>query len=168
MIVRNELPTDIPAIYAIQSAAFGKRAEADLVDGVRLAGGVRLSLVAERAGELVGHVLFSAGMLVTPAGNQPIITLGPVAVLPSQQNQRIGTTLIETGLAQLQAEGHGLVAVLGHPTYYPRFGFVPSVRYGIGSEYDVPDEVFMVWVARPDTVSVPAGKIVYHPAFRNL
>lgn len=168
MNIRPETPNDIPAIHTVQCAAFDKPLEADLIDTIRQANGITLSLVAELDGKVVGHVLFSPGTLVSPAGTHPITTLGPVGVLPSQQNKGIGSTLIRAGLAQLDANSHDLIAVLGHPTYYPRFGFVPSIRYGIRCEFDVPDDVFMVRVSRPGTIPIPSGKILYHPAFHNL
>ncbi len=116
--VRLEEPTDIVAIRIIHERAFGGQAEADLVDALRDSGDAVLSLVAEEGRDTVGHILFSR-LDTTP----PIraLALAPMAVLPEFQRRGIGTALIHDGLKRLA--GWDLIVVLGHTTYYPRFGF---------------------------------------------
>ncbi len=97
-----------------------------------------------------------------------IMGLGPMAVIPGHQGQGIGSALVRAGLKQCRQIGFGAVVVLGHPEYYPRFGFVPSTRFGIGCEYDVPKEVFMVLELDNGYLHSASGKVEYHTAFNNL
>lgn len=110
-------------IRSINEAAFGRPDEADLVDGLRSEGAVLLSLVAEVERQIVGHVLFSRMSIETSGGPVPAAALAPVAVLPDHQRRGIGEQLIRHGLDLLRARGERIVIVLGHPGYYPRFGF---------------------------------------------
>ena len=80
----------------------------------------------------------------------------------------IGGSLIREGLARCREVGACAVVVLGHPTYYPRFGFNPSSRFGIGCEYDVPDDVFMVQELRPGSLNGKSGIVRYHAAFKDV
>jgi putative acetyltransferase len=91
-----------------------------------------------------------------------------MAVLPVWQNKGVGTQLVNEGLQACKAAGHGAVVVLGHPDYYPRFGFVPSTGFGIKSEYDVPVEVFMVKELQPDALKGITGIVKYHQAFNEV
>lgn len=174
IVIREETAVDIPAIHQVNSAAFGRVDEAVLVDKLRGRGVFVLSLVAEVEGLVVGHVLFTP-VVVEPKvqgtsesamhREWTAVALGPVAVLPSYQNQGIGDKLIRGGLAICLERGDDVVAVLGHPTYYPRFGFVPSVEYGITSEYNVPDEVFMIVELREGAVAGRTGVVKYAAEF---
>ena len=94
--------------------------------------------------------------------------LAPMAVASQYQHKGIGSKLIKAGLEQCQALGYDAVIVLGHPDYYPKFGFVPSVKYNIKSEYDVPDEVFMVLELVPGSLKDQQGVITFHEAFNNV
>jgi putative acetyltransferase len=94
--------------------------------------------------------------------------LAPMTVRPENQKQAIGSALIEAGLKQCERAGIGAVVVLGHPEYYPRFGFIPASQYEISCEYDVPDEVFMAMEIRSSYLENPRGTISYHPAFAEL
>jgi putative acetyltransferase len=85
--------------------------------------------------------------------------------LPSHQNQGIGGQLTRAGLEACRAAGYGYVILLGHPTYYPRFGFVPTSRYGIHWDRDVPDEAFMVVELLPGALEGVTGIVHYHPEF---
>ena len=141
--IRPEAPGDADGVRAVNLAAFDGAQEADIVDRLRLAGGRLLSLVAEVDGELVGHILFSE--VTVDRGAARGMGLAPMAVLPSRQRNGIGSALVRRGLAMLRAEGCPFVVVLGHPAYYPRFGFAPASRHGLSCEYeDVPDEAFLV------------------------
>lgn len=121
--IRPEQPDDYRAVHRVHAAAFPTEAEANLVDRLRQAGKAIVSLVAEVDGSVVGHVLFSP---VTIQGEAAVYTglgLAPVAVLPAHQNQGIGGQLITQGLAVCRQLGQPWVVLLGHPSYYPRFGF---------------------------------------------
>src|SRR5437879_1244482 len=122
-ILRPETVADHEAIRRVNRLAFGQDDEARLVDALREGGYVRLSLVAERSGQLVGHILLSDLPIVTEAGTIPALALAPMAVLPEFQNQGIGSALVRRGLEACREQGHKIVVVVGHPRYYPRFGF---------------------------------------------
>jgi putative acetyltransferase len=163
--IRPEKPEDIPAIRIVNERAFGRPAEADLVDALRRSGKTVISLVAEDDGIVVGHIFFSAVMIQSNGTGLRGVGLAPLAVIPERQNQRIGSMLIEQGLRRCREDGHPFVVVLGHPHYYPRFGFVPASRFGIKSEYDVADEVFMVMELREGALNGGAGVVKYQPEF---
>ena len=91
-----------------------------------------------------------------------------MAVLPKYQRTGIGSKLVKTGIQRCMSEGYEAVVVLGHPDYYPKFGFVPSVRYGIKSEYQVPDEAFMILELKKDVLKGKQGTIKYQKVFRNI
>jgi putative acetyltransferase len=169
IIVRSEKPEDIPAIRIVVEQAFGKAfgsaAEADLVDALRRNGKAILSLVAEDDDHIVGHVLFSQ---VTLRSNETELTgvgLAPLAVIPDRQNQRIGSMLVEEGLKRLREDGYRFIVVLGHPHYYPRFGFIPASGFNIKSEYDVADDVFMAMELQTGALRDQPGIARYQPEF---
>ena len=141
--IRAEDPADPPGIRRVLEAAFGQPAEADLVDALRLAARPYLSLVAVLGREIVGHIAFSP---VTIGSEPPsdCIGLAPMGVLPPVQRRGIGSDLVRAGLVECRRTGQSVVVVLGHPAYYPRFGFTPASRAGLRCEYPVPDEHFMV------------------------
>jgi putative acetyltransferase len=168
MTIRPEKPEDIPAIRIVNERAFGRPAEAELVDALRQNGKAAISLVAEDDGRIVGHVLFSPVTIQSKGTGLTGIGLAPLAVIPERQNQRIGSMLVEHGLRLCWEEGHPFAVVLGHPDYYPRFGFVPASRFGIKSEYDVADEVFMVMELREGALCGCAGVVKYQPEFNEV
>jgi putative acetyltransferase len=141
--IRPERSDDITAIRHVIQTAFGRAAEADLVDALRRNGRTMLSLVAEDNGRIIGHIMFSPVVIETAEGESHGAGLAPLAVWPERQNEGIGSQLVEEGLAECRRTGIPFVMVLGHPQYYPRFGFVPASRFKIKGEYDVADEVFM-------------------------
>lgn len=159
--VRDEQPGDLSAIRAVNDAAFDQPLEGRIVDALRAHGAVRLSLVAEVDGRVVGHILFSP---VVSAGAEGL-GLGPMAVTPDQQRRGVGGALIEAALERLRASGCPFVVVLGHHDYYTRFGFVPASRHGLRCEWDVPDESFMVHVIDPAATTAASGMIRYRPEF---
>ena len=97
-----------------------------------------------------------------------IMGLAPMAVLPKHQRKGVGSALVRAGLEACQELGFGAVVVLGHPEYYPRFGFVPAARFDIGCEYEVPEEAFMLLELQPAYVSRACGKVKYHAAFNTF
>lgn len=167
-IVRSEEERDIEAVRAIHVAAFDTSAEADLVDVLRVRASPIVSLVAEDAdGAVVGHILFTP---VTHAVVPDLMLMGlaPMAVAPDHQRGGVGSALIEAGVERCRELGAAAVIVLGHPEYYPRFGFEPATRFGIDSDYDVPDEVFMAMELESGSLSDKAGRVHYHEAFAGL
>lgn len=193
MIIRPETKSDYQAVHAVNSSAFETNAEAKLVDVLRIKANPVISLVAEENEQVIGHILFTPVTLTKHSGsNKPtlipqnaardeggapdgipssdlrIMGLAPMAVLPDFQRKEIGSALVRAGLEQCQQLGYGAVVVLGHPKYYPRFGFSPSSGFGIKSEYDVPEEVFMVTELLPGYLKDRTGTIKYHPAFGEL
>lgn len=169
VLIREETNDDQQAVYAVEAAAFEREDEAQLVEKLRNLALPLISLVAEVGGQVVGHILFSPIQITNEAGQTfPGISLGPLAVLPDYQNQQIGSQLCRAGLEACCQAGHGLVFVLGHPTYYPRFGFEVTRPWGITSEFEVQDEAFMVAVLRPGALDNVTGVVRYHPVFRGV
>ncbi|MEE9554589.1 MAG: N-acetyltransferase [candidate division Zixibacteria bacterium] len=168
MIIRSEQSSDIEEIRRINIEAFGSEPEADLVEALRDSGIPLISLVAEKDDELIGHILFSPVSIEPENADVRIAGLAPMAVATAFQNREIGSKLVEEGLKRCKLAGYVAVVVLGHPNYYPKFGFIPSVKYGIKSEYDVSSDVFMV-IELVDGVLAECGGIVrYHEAFNLL
>jgi putative acetyltransferase len=168
--VRPETPADEAAIREINMQAFGRPEEARLVDALRASEAFipALSLVAECEGHLVGHILFSRGTVEGEGEPVELLALGPLAVRPECQRQGVGGQLVRAGLERAAALGYRAVFLIGHPTYYPRFGFVPGSRLSLKSTYDVPDDVFMALPLRPDGLDGVHGTVVYAPAFAEV
>ena len=166
MLVRSEKPEDIQKIRAVNRQAFETDAEANIIDALRNNGVPLISLVAEEGGDILGHILFSPVSLEDCSQSISIAGLAPMAVLPRYQRKGIGSRLVEEGIRRCEEAGYDAVVVLGHPEYYPRFGFIPSVNYGIRSEYDVPDEVFMVKELKEGVLADCKGTVKYHEVFR--
>ena len=167
MNIRFEQPDDIEKIRKVHLEAFETDTEANLVDALRNTDVKLISLLAEEDSEVIGHILFSP---VALDGDNKIKVMGlaPMAVLPGWQRKGIGSRLIDEGLEACKKAGYGAVVVLGHPDYYPRFGFVPSVNYGIKSEYEVPPEVFMVKEMQEGILKVAGGTVKYHKVFNEV
>jgi putative acetyltransferase len=166
-MIRPEQEKDFVEIHAVHEAAFPTPAEANLVDNIRAAGVSIISLVAEQGHEITGHILYSPMTLPLPS---PIkaMGLGPLAVLPERQGQGIGSGLVMAGLDALRALGVGAVFVIGHPSYYPKFGFVRASVFGITCEYDAPDEAFMARELVPGALDGISGVVKYHPYFNDV
>lgn len=164
MHVRSERPGDIPRIRSVNRAAFDSVTEADLVDALRLQAHPFVSLVAVDDEVVVGHILFTP-VTLSPQADVRILGLGPLAALPDRQRQGVGSMLVRAGLDECRRLGVDAVVVLGHAGYYPRFGFRPASTFGLTSEYDVPDDVFMAVELSDDALRDWSGVIRYHPAF---
>lgn len=162
MVIRPEIAADIDGVRRVNQLAFGGEEEARIVDRVRETSGAFVSLVADD-GHVVGHILFSP---VTLASNHArlLMGLGPVAVTPERQRQGIGSALISAGLKECRRVGAGGVVLVGHPEFYPRFGFSRASGYCLTCEFEVPDEVFMALELVGGGFSA-GGLIRYHPAF---
>ncbi len=165
VLVREERsgdPSDAAAVRAVHLAAFPTDAEATLLDALRTSGGYGAgwSLVAEIDGDVVGHCLLTAATLERPNGSRVsgrVVALGPIAVVPAWQGRRIGAKLMHAALELLVREGIAAVVLLGHPTYYPRFGFKPARVLGFRPPDAWPDEAWMAcrlpaWT--PDDVGI--------------
>jgi len=162
--IREERPEDIPIVHALNASAFETDAEANLVDVLRTNARPLISLVALDNDDIVGHIMFSPVEL-DGTSSPKIMGLAPMAVAPDRQRSGIGSELVSEGLVRCDESGASAVVVLGHPDYYPRFGFVPASTMNIECEYDVPDEVFMVLELAAGCLAETVGTIRYHEAF---
>ncbi len=142
VIVRRETGDDQQAVFALNTAAFGREKEAHLVDALRASDAFvpDLSLVAERDGQIVGYILFTK--LRIDGSDAKLLGMGPVAVSPETQRQGVGSTLVEEGLRHASTSGFDAVIVLGHKDYYPKFGFRPASDWNITTAYNAPEDTF--------------------------
>jgi len=162
--IRPEEPADFDAARRVLERAFpAEGGEAGLVDALRAAGShvPDLCLVAEEGGEVVGHLFFSVARLDS---GDDVLALAPMAVLPEWQRRGVGSRLIAAGLERAAATDFPLVVVLGHPEYYPRFGFEPAGAHGVKAPWDVPPEAWMV-LRLPAHRPQARGLVTYAPAF---
>lgn len=170
MDIVPESPDHIEAIARINRLAFGGEQEVDLVAKIRDSEYFipELSLVAILDDRAVGHIMFSPIHVSTDRGDVPLLSLAPMAVLPEHQRRGIGSKLVEEGLAAAKRLGHRAVIVIGHPGYYPRFGFMPASSFGIAAPFDVPDEAFMALELEPRSLHDAAGRVEFSPPFAGL
>ena len=164
--IRLETPEDIDSIRYVNEQAFGQKAEADVIDKLRSRNALTISLVAVRKDEVVGHIAFSLVAVESKGAGFEAITLAPMAVLPAYQRQGIGSQLVRAGLEECRRLDHDIVVVLGHPDYYPRFGFVTAKPKGIDCEFEVPGEVWMVLELREGALAGRGGKVRFQPEFK--
>lgn len=163
--IRPEQERDIPQIHnviksAFKSVSYSNQKEHFLVDALREAGALEISLVAELHEKIVGHIAFSK---VTINGqNEDWYGLAPVSVLPKYQDKGIGSKLILEGLEKIKKSGADGCVLLGEPKYYNRFGFEQSDQLNLEG---VPPEYFLV---QAFTVEIPAGNVKYHPLFNSM
>jgi putative acetyltransferase len=161
--LRPEADDDRAQVWRVNELAFGRPDEAAVVEALRGAGPAILSLVAVRGGAVVGHILFSPVTIASPAGELAAVGLAPMAVAPEAQRTGVGSRLVRAGLEALRRAGHDVVVVLGHPAYYPRFGFERASRHGLSWEHPCADEAFMVLALRPGALAGRAGIVRYRP-----
>jgi putative acetyltransferase len=164
--VRPETTADHPAIREVHRRAFDQEEEARLVDALRLGGHVRVSLVAEEEGRVVGHILFSELPITMPLGTVEALALAPLAVVPDRQRRGIGSMLVREGLRACAEAGRRIVVVLGHREFYPRFGFSAELARRLMSPYSGPS--FMAVELVPGALGGIAGEVLYPPPFRDL
>lgn len=163
MLIRAEEQRDWVATHTVNVAAFGRPAEADLVDALRNQVQPIVSLIAEDNGSLVGHIMFTPVCLSGQSALK-IMGLAPL-VAPEHQRKGVGSALVRAGLERCAQLGIGAVVVLGHPGYYHRFGFSSSAGFGIGCDYQVAEDAFMVMELQAGFLRGASGTIKYHNAF---
>lgn len=169
MIVRPETPADHASVARLVTDAFGGDGEARLIDVIRSSPDhiPDLSLVAEMNGAVVGHILFSPVLVEDgeTGTSTPALALAPMAVAPSHQRTGVGSALVRAGLDRAASRPEAAVIVLGHPEYYPRFGFEPASGFGIVPPWpDIPDDAFLV-LPLPAWTDACRGLVVYPPVF---
>ncbi len=164
MNIRQTTQADLEDILFVEGAAFNRDAEADLTRALLSdpSAEPRLSLIAHVNGQPAGHILFTKGTLT----NHPEVTLSflaPLAVVPKYQRKGIGGALIKKSLELLTEANVDLVVLLGHPAYYPRFGFQPAFKLGFEPTYPIPAEVADAWMVRalrPNIIGRVSGRVI--------
>lgn len=168
MIIREETPDDACGIRVVNKAAFDTDGEADLVDKLREDDKIILSLVAEVDEQIVGHILFTPAVIEYKDKSHEVAGLAPMAVLPKFQRGGVGKALVNKGLEMLHKTEYDAVIVLGHPEYYPKFGFEKASEFGIIFENEVPDEAFMIIELKEGALKNIHGIAKYLPQFNEL
>ena len=162
--IRTTEPNDHAAIRRIHLAAFDGEDEADLVDALRDGDHILASLVAQVDDRVVGHILFSRMGLETEIETIDAVSLAPMAVLPDFQGRGIGSALVKAGLERLRELGERIVVVLGHPDYYPRFGFRSELAANLQSPWTGSD-AFMALELVDGTLEALQGRVRYAEPF---
>ena len=163
-----EKAKDFQVIKAINDLAFGQGSESKLIENIRNTDDfiTELSLVFENEKlEVVGHILFSPITIETKTASIPALALAPMAVKPDFQNEGIGSILVNEGLKRCEELGHDSVVVLGHPNFYPKFGFILASEKGIKCPFEVPSEAFMVFEIKPGAMNNVQGTVQYPKVF---
>ena len=167
MVIRQETEKDYDEVYAVVKAAFERAEhsdgnEQDLVAALRKGGAFvpELSLVAQKDGRIVGHILLTKGSV----GSRDVLVLAPLSVLPENQSQGIGSALMEAGRQAAEALGYDYITVLGSEDYYPWAGYIPAEQLGIRAPFEVPPENFMALRLREDAGPV-SGVLRYAAEF---
>lgn len=161
----EEQLADIDAVDRLITAAFGRPAEAQLVQNLRHNGALALSAVARLAGRPTAHVGFSPLKIAGHTTSPPVLALAPVSVAPDHQRRGHGSALIRWSLDRLKARSCPAVIVLGEPAFYSRFGFRPASDFRIECPYDVPGEYFMALELQDGGLGSMAGLVEYRPEF---
>jgi putative acetyltransferase len=163
LTVRHETASDREAIYRVERDAFGRDEEATLVDALRDAGNLLLSLVAEEDNIIVGHIAFSPMTIKSDTATHDAVCLGPVAVATAHQKKGIGGALIRAATEELRQRGVSAIFLLGHPTYYPRFGFRPAREFDV--HYQDDRDAFMGLELQPGALASVSGVARFAPQF---
>ena len=165
LIIRRETPEDVDSIRYVNEQAFGQENESVLVEKLRNHGVLSISLVAVRDGEIVGHIAFSPVKVESEGLSFEAIALAPMAVLPEYQRKGIGSQMVRAGLEECRRLGYEIAVLVGHPDYYPRFGFIPAKPAGIDCEFEVPEEAWMILELREGTLAGRRGRVRFRPEF---
>lgn len=164
--IRAERAGDVSPVRAINEEAFGRPGEADVADRLRQSCPTVISLVAEEDDQLVGHILFTPAVVESPGRRVEGMALAPVAVLPDRQRRGIGSALVRRGLDIVRQQGHPFVIVLGHPEYYPRFGFELASKHNLSCQWGgIPDEAFMVLILDEGAMAGVSGVARFRDEF---
>lgn len=163
ILIRCENAGEAAAVRSVNVAAFARDDEADLVERLRREGVVLLSLVAVAGTDVLGHALFSRMWIDAASGPIAAVALAPMAVLPARQRQGMGGQLIRRGLDCLRERGEQIVIVLGHPDYYPRFGFSTQAAQALQSPF--PPHAYMAIELSADALAGVSGRVRYPLAF---
>lgn len=168
IIIRQENKLDYEQVYeivrmAFENEIFSDKDEHNLVERLRKSDAfvAELSLVAEIDEKLVGHILFTEINI----DNNIALALAPVSVSPDYQGRGIGAKLIKRGHELASELGYRAIVLLGHESYYPRFGYVKASLYHIKAPFDVPDENFMVLDLLGNGLKDLKGLVEYAPEF---
>jgi len=165
--IRPENPDDYAGIKLVCDLAFARPNEGEMVSALRKNPRFmkKLSLVALAGGTIVGHILLFPIDIVTPDGPVPSLSLAPLGVRPEHQNMGIGGKLVEAGIEASRSEGFASVILVGHPDYYPRFGFQPAVEWGIRPLFDAPREAFMALELQDGSLQGISGVVATPPEY---
>lgn len=164
--MRQEKPEDINSVRYVNEQAFGGKIEAGITNRLREKKSAILSLVAVQGNQIVGHIMFSPVEVVSEGSSFKAISLAPMAVLPAHQRQGIGSQLVRAGLDECRRRGHEIVLVVGHPDYYPRFGFLPARPKGIHCEFEVPEEAWMILELKEGALAGRRDTAIFAPEFK--
>ena len=167
IIIRPEQEKDYLTIQKVNNLAFGQKNEGNLVEKLRKSPDYvpALSLVAEIENTIVGYILFYPVEIVAEDASFPSLALAPLAVLPDYQHKGIGKRLVKTGLMQAKQLGYPSVIVLGHPNYYPQFGFKRASEWNIRCPFEVPDASFFAIALKKDALAEVHGTVAYPKEF---
>ena len=165
VLVRLEQSSDAAAIDHVLRSAFPTDQEARLVDLLRKHQRLRLSLIAEIDGVIVGHIAFSQVTIAESVANSTGLGLAPLSIVPELQRRGLGAQLVGEGLRACERRGAGFVVVLGAPEYYHRFGFRSAESFGLDNEYGA-SEAFLALELK--TASITPGLIRYASEFSDL
>jgi putative acetyltransferase len=162
-VIRDRQPADDEAIRRLNDAAFGGTYESRLIDDLRAANCAVIELVSFEEADVIGHILMST--LDVAVGGKPVrsLALAPISVQPGRQRQGIGSALVREALQRARRQGWAAVIVLGHPGYYPRFGFSAALARPLASPFS--GDAFMALELIPDALQGGAGRVVYPSAF---
>jgi putative acetyltransferase len=163
VVIRERQPADDPAIGALNELAFGGGYEAALVADLRSNGLAVVELVACDAVEITGHIMFSRLTVTLDARTIRALALAPLAVRPDRQRKGIGSTLVRQGLVQARERAWQAVIVLGHPHFYPRFGFSPVLAAKLQAPFS--GEAFMALALERDALAGVKGSVAYPASF---
>ncbi|MDY6795052.1 MAG: N-acetyltransferase [Actinomycetota bacterium] len=163
LTIREEIPSDYGAIRRVNDLAFEQPDEGLMVDALRRNPRFvpELSLVALLDNAVVGHILFFPVRIICVDNDKISLSLAPLAVHPEHQGEGVGGALVREGLEAARAMGYESVMVMGHPGYYPRFGFRPASGWGIRPPIEAPDEAFMALELSPGGLGDAAGVLEY-------
>ncbi len=165
IVIRPETPADLPAVREVLNLAFPDEDVAGLAEALRESAEYipELALVAVCDGAVIGHVMFTTSHVDDADESIPALTLGPLAVQPTRQRQGVGSQLVEVGLSICRRLGHRIVVLIGHPTYYPRFGFVQAGPLGIEVPLAMSEDAQMVAALTPGALDGVRGLVRFSP-----